>query len=287
MEHQRSYATPTVSPGPMVARPWRLLRKQQDTYDTFTIEITPGYSGAVSRFLPGQFNMLYVLGVGEVPISISGDPSTTTSIVHTIRTVGNVTLAIKKLRVGDPIGVRGPFGTPWPVEKAKGYDVLIAAGGIGFAPLRPSIYHILENRGQYGKVVVLYGTRSPEDLLFREDLERWRSRFDVEVLVSVDHAAGEWRGNVGVVTTLIPKVSTDPSSTIAMVCGPEVMMRFMVTELQKRGISAENIYLSMERNMKCGIAQCGHCQFGPYFICNDGPVFPFNKISRLMTKREV
>jgi NAD(P)H-flavin reductase len=271
----------------MVSRPWRLLHKQQDTYDTFTVEITPEYSGAVCHFLPGQFNMLYVLGVGEVPISISGDPSTRTSITHTIRTVGNVTLAIKKLRAGDPIGVRGPFGTPWPVEGAKGNDVLIAAGGIGFAPLRPAVYHILENRGQYGKVAVLYGTRSPEDLLFREDLERWRARFDVEVLVSVDHAAGEWRGNVGVVTSLIPKVSTDPSNTIAMVCGPEVMMRFMVIELQKRGIDPENIFLSMERNMNCGISQCGHCQFGPYFICKDGPVFPYNKISRLMTRREV
>ena len=266
---------------------WSVSKRLQETYDTFTIELKPVETAGRCNFRPGQFNMLYAFGVGEAPISISGDPAQPSTLLHSIRMVGNVTLALKKLHVGDPIGVRGPFGAHWPVELAEGNDVLIVAGGIGFAPLRPVVHHVLAHRHKYGKVVLLYGTRSPEDILFREDVAAWRGRFDVDVFVTVDTASEEWRGNVGVVTSLIPKTGVDPENTVAMVCGPELMMRFTVAELRKRGIDPDRIFISMERNMKCGIAQCGHCQLGPTFVCKDGPVFPYNKISGLMTSREL
>ncbi|MEO1443893.1 MAG: FAD/NAD(P)-binding protein, partial [Chloroflexota bacterium] len=175
----------------------------------------------------------------------------------------------------------------WPVEKAVGYDVVIVAGGIGLAPLRPALYHILAHRELYGKIVLLYGTRSPEDILFRRELESWRSRFDLDVYVTVDYADARWRGNIGVVTTLIPKAPFDPLHTIALVCGPEVMMRFTAQGLLKRGVALDNIYVSLERNMKCAIGFCGHCQFGPHFICKDGPVYAYSRIDSWLTYWEI
>jgi len=240
----------------------------------------------VKTFAPGQFNMLYVFGTGESAISISGDPANTERLVHTVRAVGTVTKALQKLRRGDMIGVRGPFGSTWPVAEAEGSDVVIVTGGIGLVPLRPMIYQVLANRDKYGTVALLYGARSPRDLLFRRELEGWRSRFDVEVEVTLDTASGDWRGNVGAVTRLIPALPFDSLNAVALVCGPEVMMRFAVLELQKRGMSDENIYVSMERNMKCAIGLCGHCQFGPIFICKDGPVFRYDRIRAWLGKRE-
>jgi NAD(P)H-flavin reductase len=269
----------------MIPEYFRITRTQKDTHDTFTIELEPSKNGF--NFTPGQFNMLYMFGVGEVPISISGDPSDKNTLTHTIRAVGSVTRAMQKLKKGDFVGVRGPIGTPWPVEESIGSDVVIIAGGIGLAPLRPSIYHILSNREKYGKVVLLYGTRTPNDILYRKELERWRARFDMEVLVTVDRAASDWKGNVGVVTTLIPRSHFDPLNTVAMVCGPEIMMRFSVQDLLKRGVLVENIYVSMERNMKCGIGFCGHCQCGSTFICKDGPVYPYNSVKDIFIKREI
>jgi len=230
--------------------------------------------------------MIYVYGVGEVPISICGDPASPT-LVHTTRAVGNVTKAMAKLRRGDLVGIRGPFGTSWPVEQARTRDVVVVAGGIGLPPLRPALYHILAHREAYGKLVLLYGARTPDDILFREELENWRARFDLEVFVAVDRGTSEWRGNVGVVTTLIMKAGFDPTNTIAMIVGPEVMMRFTALELLKRGVKPEAIYLSMERNMKCGIGLCGHCQFGPVFTCKDGPVFRYDQIKDLLVKWEI
>jgi len=272
---------------PMLPRLFRVDKIRKETIDTFTLELTPRESSDRISYEPGQFNMLYVFGVGEVPISISGDPATAPQLVHTTRVVGAVTRAMRNLKVGDSIGVRGPFGTSWPVIKAEGHDVVILAGGIGLAPLRPALYHILNNRTLYGKVVLLYGTRSPGDILFRKELEQWRSRFDLEVDVTVDYATDIWRGNVGVVTTLIPKAPFDPMDTIALTCGPEVMMRFCAAGLVKRGLPIENIYLSMERNMKCAIGLCGHCQMGNTFICKDGPVFPYDQMKPLLTQREI
>lgn len=271
----------------MLTRFCRVERVQDETYDTFTLELRARDGSGVTSFAPGQFNMLYVFGVGEVPISISGDPAKPRKLVHTTRAVGAVTKAMRKLNRGDELGVRGPFGTSWPVEEAKGCDVVIVAGGIGMAPLRPSVYQLLSQRQEYGKLILLYGARTPADLLYQEEMQRLRGGSDVQVDITVDRALRWWRGNVGVVTTLIPKASFDPASTMAMVCGPEIMMRFTVAELQKRGVEEENIYISMERNMKCGFGSCGHCQFGPFFVCKDGPIFRYDRVKYFLGKAEV
>ncbi len=272
---------------PMMTFPYYVQRLRHETYDTFTLELKPARDQEIGPFAAGQFNMLYIFGLGEVPISISGDPGNPDRLIHTTRAVGPVTKAMRKLRRGNMLGVRGPFGTNWPVDKAVGKDVMIVAGGIGLAPLRPALYHILNHRDDYGKVCLLYGARTPEDLLYTRELEKWRSRLDLEVLITVDRAVGEWKGNVGVVTTLIPKSSADPKNTVAMVCGPEIMMRFTLLELQKRGLASKDIYISMERNMKCGLGVCGHCQLGGVFVCKDGPVFPYDNLKDVIAKREI
>lgn len=274
-------------PEPMHPVPFRVERVRRETYDTFTQELAPLNGKGLFPFAAGQFNMLYVFGVGEVPISISGDPGDPHRLVHTTREVGIVTRALRELRRGDVLGVRGPFGGPWPVEEAAGNDVMVVAGGIGLAPLRPVLYQVLSQREKFGKVFLLYGARTPGDLLYKRELERWKARFDLEIHVTVDQAAGGWQGNVGVVTTLLPKAHFDPINTVAMICGPEVMMRFTVLELHNRGLDSQGIYISMERNMKCGIGLCGHCQFGPLFICKDGPIFRFDRVKDLFAKREI
>jgi NAD(P)H-flavin reductase len=265
----------------------RIESVRKDTHDTFTVELVPHGDGGGFNFLPGQFNMLYIFGVGEIPISISGDPAKRDVLVHTTRAVGTVTKAMRKLKRNDVVGVRGPFGTHWPVETMTGNDIVIVAGGIGLAPLRPALYALLANRDKYGKIVLLYGTRSPADILYKNELERWRSRFDLDVYITVDRAMEGWRGNVGVVTTLIRKSPFDPDNTVAMVCGPEVMMRYAILELEKRGVKLRNTHVSMERNMKCAIALCGHCQLGGVFICKDGPVFRYDQIEELFSSREM
>jgi NAD(P)H-flavin reductase len=270
----------------MTPIPFRIKRTATDTQDTFTMELEP-VNGADFSFAAGQFNMLYAFGVGEVPISISGDPTNPLPLVHTTRAVGTVTQALRKLKRGDVLGVRGPFGTSWPVEVAKGKDVIIVAGGIGLPPLRPAIYQILANRDAYGKVCLCYGARTPEELLFPKELEQWRGRFDLDVGITVDRATSAWSGNVGVVTRLISRANFDPKNAVAMIVGPEIMMRYTVMELQKRGMADKDIYVSMERNMKCGIGLCGHCQCGPTFICKDGPVYTQEAIGDLLRKREI
>jgi NAD(P)H-flavin reductase len=231
--------------------------------------------------------MLYLFGVGEVPISISGSSTQTPVMVHTIRAVGVVTRAMRQLRRGDVIGLRGPFGSAWPVEEANGNDIVLVAGGIGLAPLRPVLYHVLVNRKQYGRVMLLYGARTPDDLLYVRELEQWRGRFDLDVQATVDSASPSWYGHVGVVTRLIARATFDPGNTVAMMCGPEVMMRFSVVELQRRGVAAESIFVSTERNMKCAVGFCGQCQFGPTFVCKDGPVFRYDRILPWFGKREI
>jgi NAD(P)H-flavin reductase len=272
---------------PMVPEVFRVEKYRKETHDTFTLELKPASGTGEHRFGAGQFNMLYRFGVGEAAISISGNPTSPNPLIHTIRAVGTATKAMAKLKVGDTIGVRGPFGSCWPVEAAKGNDVLIIAGGIGLAPLRPVIYQVLTERRKYGKVFLLYGTRTPEDMLYRAELEKWRARFDMEVHVTVDRASSEWHGNVGVVTTLLKKLVLDPDNTVAMVCGPEIMMRFVAMDLIKREMTLDRIYVSMERNMKCGIGLCGHCQYGPTFICKDGPVYAYDQVIELLARREI
>lgn len=277
----------TILADPMRPELYRVQRSRKDTADTFTLDLEPQPGVATSPFAAGQFNMLYVFGVGEVPISISGDPTQPQTLVHTTRAVGGVTQAIRALKRGATLGVRGPFGSHWPVEACIGKDVVLVAGGIGLAPLRPVLYQLLAQREQYGNIVLLYGTRTPADILYQRQLAQWRARFDLDVDITVDRASDTWRGNVGVVTKLIPKATFDPMDTVAMICGPEVMMRFTIMELVKLGLPEEDIFVSMERNMKCAIGFCGHCQFGPSFICKEGPVLRYDQIKHWFGIREL
>ncbi|MBW2000083.1 MAG: FAD/NAD(P)-binding protein [Deltaproteobacteria bacterium] len=271
----------------MAPRPFVIERFKKETHDTFTLELSPSKGGGAYSFKAGQFNMLYMYGVGEVPISISGDPCDGNRLVHTIRAYGSVTNAMIGLKREEWIGVRGPFGNHWPIEELATYDILLVAGGIGVAPLRPVLYHILANREKYGKVALLYGERTPGDIIYRKQIEQWRGRFDLEIEVTVDSARKGWRGNVGVVTTLIPRIQLDPLNTFALICGPEIMMHYSILELKKNGLEDDHIYISTERNMKCGVGFCGHCQMGPVFVCKDGPVFRFDKAKRFIGKREL
>jgi NAD(P)H-flavin reductase len=274
-------------PQPMIPLPHRVLKFRRETKDVFSLETQPETGESGFPFSPGQFNMVYVFGVGEVPLSISGDPAQTKTLTHTIRGVGWVTQALQKMKKGDMIGVRGPFGTPWPMQEIAGNDVVIVAGGVGLAPVRPAIYQLLAERERYGNISILYGARSPDDMLYGKELKKWRGRFDLHVDVTVDFAKRGWMGNVGVVTQLLPKAPFDPLNTVAMVCGPEIMMRFTVVELQRQGIEDTGIYITMERNMKCAVGFCGHCQFGPEFVCKDGPVFRYDRIRNIFGKRGI
>jgi NAD(P)H-flavin reductase len=287
MSNPAPAAAPAAIKDPMRPVMCRVRKVRRETGDTFTLELDPPDVRAGFRFEPGQFNMLYAFGVGEAAISISGDPGRVDMLMHTTRRVGLVTGALGRLQEGSVLGVRGPFGVPWPIPEAHGCDLVLVAGGIGLAPLRPVLYQVMNNRARYGKVVLLYGARTPQDILFRRELESWRSHLDLDVYVSVDHAGVDWHGNVGVVTKLIRRAPFDPHQSIAMICGPEVMMKFTVMELDKRGLSRDRIYVSMERNMKCAVGFCGHCQFGPAFICRDGPVFRYDKIHEFLDVREV
>ncbi len=265
----------------------RVARVDKETYDTFTLSVVPEEGDQPPRFEPGQFSMLYVAGIGEMPISISGDPENRDKLSYTVRSVGAATFAVVTRKPGDTIGVRGPFGTRWPMNESRGKDVIIVAGGIGLAPLRPAIYHVLRHRGEYGRLVILYGARSPKDLLYRKELSAWQYLPDTQTLTTVDYGGVSWRGYVGVVTTLFRHVRLQPKSAVAMVCGPEIMMRYVIRELQNRGLSDSDIYLTMERNMKCGAGFCGHCQLGPYFVCKEGPVFEYSRVARWMDGLEL
>jgi NAD(P)H-flavin reductase len=231
--------------------------------------------------------MIYVFGAGEAAISISSSPFKPKTLIHTIHKVGTVTSALSKYKKGDYIGIRGPFGSSWPVEAGIGKDMCIITGGIGLAPLRPAIYTLFKNRKDYGKIYILYGARTPQDLLYRVELEQWAKLFDVEVHVTVDRADQSWKGNVGFAAQLLNYIELDKKNTVSMVCGPEMMMKFTIEDLLEKGLMEENIYLSLERNMKCAIGLCGHCQFGPKFICKDGPVFSYPEVKHLLERKEL
>jgi NAD(P)H-flavin reductase len=279
--------TTTMMTDPMVPEPYLVRQVGKETPDTFGLTLEPENGAGATLFLPGQFSMLWVFGVGELPISISGDPTESGRLVYTVRSVGNATNALVSRKVGDGVGVRGPFGTGWPVEAARGRDVIVVAGGIGLAPLRPVIYQVLKNRKEYGRLVVLYGARSPRDVLYRKELAAWARQRETQVLTTVDYGGLSWRGHVGVVTTLFKYARLQPARSVAMICGPEIMMRFVTRELEAQGLSRDDIYVSMERNMKCAVGFCGHCQYGPHFICKDGPVFPYERIRPLLEKYEL
>ena len=271
----------------MLPHPYRVGDVAKETSDTFTLTLTPENGGNKNAFQPGQFSMLWVFGVGELPISISGDPANRDCLIYTVRSVGQATHALVSQKVGDSVGVRGPMGVGWPVQAARGRDVIIVAGGIGLAPLRPLIYEVLRNRKDYGRLVVLYGARSPRELPYRKELATWARHTETQALVTVDYGGLSWRGHVGVVTTLFKYARLQPAKSVAMVCGPEIMMRFVTRELEAHGLDRNDIYLSMERNMKCAVGFCGHCQYGPHFVCKDGPVFPYGEIRLLLEKYEL
>jgi NAD(P)H-flavin reductase len=279
-------AADVVAPSPFALRQFRVSRRHRDTRDTVTLALDP-LDGLPLAFEPGQFTMLYAFGVGEVPISISGDPAHPDELLHTIRDVGGVTHALTRAARGDVLGVRGPYGCGWDVSDGRGGDVVIVAGGIGLAPLRPALLAVLAARDDYGRVVVLYGCRSPQDVLYARELEHWRGRFDLDVDVTVDYGPPQWRGRVGLVHSLIPRAGFDPAHTLALVCGPEAMMRTVAAALVERGVARERVRLSMERAMDCGVGLCGHCQLRELFVCVDGPVFGYDRLERLLWLQEV
>ncbi|MGO9488178.1 MAG: FAD/NAD(P)-binding protein [Solirubrobacteraceae bacterium] len=270
--------------GPMAPVPYVLRSKRQETVDTWTLELEPR-GGVPLAFAPGQFTMLSAFGAGEVPISISGDAGAG-PLVHTVRAVGLATEAICRAAPGEVLGVRGPFGCPWPLQELTGADVLVVAGGIGLAPVRPAILALLAPRGRHGRLLLLYGGRSPDQLLYTDELERWTAR-GLDVAVSVDSAGPEWLGHVGVVPRLIARASFEPAGAHALVCGPEVMMRFTVAALERAGVPGERVYAAMERNMQCGIGHCGHCQLGPTLVCRDGPVYRWSELAPWLAIREL
>lgn len=283
-------ATTTAEPaalarGSMTPLPYVVARRRRENHDNWTLELEP-VAEAIEPIGPGQFDMLYAFGVGEVPISTSGEPGAE-RLVHTIRAVGAVTQALCATGPGGVVGVRGPFGNRWPLDEAHGRDLVLLGGGVGLPPLRPVVYHALAHRPDFGELVLLYGGRTPRDLLFGKELERWRGRLDMSVEVTVDAAASDWRGQVGVVTKLVPAARFDPANAVAFVVGPEIMMRFSALALLDRGIPADRIWISMERTMRCGVGLCGHCQLGPTLVCRDGPVYRWDEIAPLLEVREL
>ena len=270
----------------MVPEALRVVRNRKETADTRTLELAAPSGKDLPTWHPGQFMMLYVFGVGEIPISISGDPGRSKTLVHTIRAVGSVSSALCKAGPGAVIGARGPFGSFWPTERYEGHDVLVIAGGVGLAPLRPVLYKVMKNRDRYGRVTLLVGARNPEIVLYRHELQRWARR-NIDVRVTVDFAAHGWEDSVGPVTTLIPRVDLEPAKTVAFVVGPEIMMRFVIEALEKLSMPKERLFISMERNMKCAIGLCGRCQFGPSFICKDGPVFEYSRLEPWLAVRNL
>ncbi len=271
---------------PMLPLPYRIVERRQETHDTVTLALVSAGATPTPGFAPGQFTMLYAFGIGEVPISISGDPERRDRIVHTVRAVGAVTRALCAAPVGTMIGLRGPFGSAWPVEAPRDSDLLIIAGGIGLAPLRPVIYRALQQRERYRRLSILIGARSRRDLLFADELETWRER-GAQVLTTVDVGDATWTGRVGVVTRLIREAEVRPHRARVMMCGPEVMMQFCIHSLRDGGFTDGDIYLTMERNMKCAIGFCGHCQYGHDFLCKDGPVLPLSRVVGRLFAREV
>ena len=281
-------ADPEIQADPMTPAAFKIKKILWETEDVFTLELVPEDESIKEfSFKPGQFNMLYAFGVGESAISICSDSAKKKSILHTIHKVGYVTSELSKLKKGSIIGLRGPFGSFWPLEKSKGRDICIITGGIGLAPLRPALYYIFKHRKQFGKFTILYGARTPQDILYPVELEAWKKKYDVQIEVTVDRADSMWRGHIGVVTALLNYTTLDPEQTTAMVCGPEIMMKYAVDELKKHGVEEKEIYLSLERNMKCAVGFCGHCQYGPNFVCKDGPVFSFSHVTDVFEIKEL
>ncbi len=279
-------ASPADAGHPLAPIPYVVRAVATETPDIVTLTLVPRSTKRTGPFRPGQFNMLYAFGVGESAISISGG-SPDGQLIHTVQSLGKVSNALTRLTPGDTVGVRGPYGRGWPVAEAKGRDLVIVAGGLGLPPLRPALYEIFRNREAYGRVEIIDGARTPKNLVFYDEVQGWRRRSDLRVQVTVDSAGRDWYGDVGVVTTRIPDARFDPERTTAFVCGPEIMMKLTAQALVARKVPAETIFLSMERNMKCAIGFCGHCQYQSSFICRDGPVLRYSAVQTLLNLKEV
>jgi NAD(P)H-flavin reductase len=274
-------------PEPMLPLLHRVTARQPETRDSVTLRLTP-VAHRLARFRPGQFSMLYAPGIGEVPISISGDPCCPDGeLAHTVRDVGAVSHALCRAEPGTVLGVRGPFGADWGLDAASGHDLVIVAGGIGLAPLRPVVYAVLADRGRYRRVVLVAGARAPGEFLFREELARWSARGDVDVELTVDAPTHGWPGGVGFVTEPLARLRLDAANTTAFVCGPEPMMRFCGAALVRKDVPARRIRVSLERDMPCGVGLCGHCQLGPLLLCRDGPVVNYETAAPLLAVREL
>ena len=274
----------TAPAAPALPARYRDTGRLMETHDTVTLDLRP-VDRPIPLHQPGQFTMLYAPGVGEVPVSISGTGPDQV-LVQTVRAVGAVTRALCACAPGRMIGVRGPYGTDWDVARAAGGDLLIVAGGIGLAPLRGALQAALAQRDRYRRVVVLIGARSPTELIFVRDLGEWHRR-GADVELTVDRATEGWAGHVGVVTQLLRRATVDPARTTALVCGPEIMMRLTARELVALGVPAAQVRISLERNMRCGVAECGHCQLGPLLLCRDGPVVGYAVAAPLLAVREL
>lgn len=262
----------------------RVIRVEPQTADTtlLTLRFVDAEQQKGFRFEPGQFALLSVFGYGEAPFGLCSSPNETDTFQLCVRSVGRLTKAIARLATGDLVGMRGPFGRGWPMKELQGKNILLVAGGIGLVPIRPAIFEVLENRAKYGKLQILYGCRCPEELLYKDDLYLWEHRNDVEYACTVDRDDTKcWAGNIGVVTTLFERVKISPENTYALVCGPPVMYRFVVRDLQKLGFRDDQVYLSLERRMKCGVGHCSHCIVGTKFVCQDGPVFSYAQLKTM------
>ena len=265
---------------PYLIHPATIMEKirEADSIHTYRLRLNDEETRRNFRFTAGQFNMVYLFGVGEVAISIVSDPEEPERLDHTIRSVGRVTSAIAQLQPGETLGIRGPFGQGWPLEAVRGHDVVIVTGGLGCAPVVGAIDYMFRRRLHYGSVKIIHGVKTSRDLLFHERFEAWGKQPDTEVLLASTRPDETWRYHVGVVTDLFERVTLDPAKTMVLMCGPEIMMRLGVPILMRRGIPATAIYVSLERHMECGIGLCGHCQMGPYFLCKDGPVMRYDLV---------
>lgn len=264
-----------------------VMARTQESPGIFTLQLRldDAAAQAVYRFAPGQFNMLYLYGVGEVPISIMSDPEERDGIGHTIRAVGRVTQGLAALQPGDSVGLRGPFGRGWPLQEMGGCDVVLVTGGLGCAPVVSVIHYVLRRRERFGKLVIIQGVKHANDLIWHEQYDRWAKLPDTQVLVAAAEGAALWPWHVGHVTDLFGLARFNPARAVAMMCGPEGMMRVAADKLLARGLPESQLYLSMERNMQCAVGRCGHCQFGGAFVCRDGPVFGWGQVKSLLSHK--
>ena len=279
---------PTLPVSPWTIHPARILAIKHEIPHaaTYELEFEDRNFGASYRFLPGQFNMVYLPGFGEMAISISSDPRRTTSLAHTVRATGNVTRTLTRHQLGEQLFLRGPFGSAWPMERIMGRDIVIACGGIGLAPIRPAIYHIINHRDDYRRVHLLYGARAPAGLLYTDEYDQWRDA-GIQIQTTVDSGDTNWQGHIGVVPTLFDRLRLDSDQTRVLSCGPEIMMRYVVFEALSRGIQPKHIHISLERNMQCAVGFCGHCLLGPAFVCKDGPVFTYEQMEPYLNLEDI